>query len=131
MAAADRFVVGGRSLRFSNPDKVLYPSTGTTKRDVLEYVLRASEPLIAHGGGRPVTRKRWVEGVGTHAKPGTVFFEKNLPASAPSWIPRREIQHSDHVNTYPLVNDLATLAWMAQQASLELHVPQWRFGKGG
>lgn len=123
--------VGGHRLKLTNLDKVLYPETGTTKAEVLDYYTRVADVLIPHARNRPVTRKRWVEGVGSSAKPGTVFFEKNLPESAPSWISRRDIQHSDHVNTYPLVNDLATLAWMAQQAALELHVPQWRFGKGG
>jgi len=123
--------VGGHRLKLTNLEKVLYPETGTTKAEVLDYYTRVADVLIPHARNRPVTRKRWVEGVGTDAKPGTVFFEKNLPDSAPSWISRRDIQHSDHVNTYPLVNDLATLAWMAQQAALELHVPQWRFGKGG
>ena len=123
--------VGGHRLKLTNLDKVLYPETGTTKAEVLDYYTRIADVLIPHARNRPVTRKRWVEGVGTTAKPGSVFFEKNLPESAPSWIPRRDIQHSDHVTTYPLVNDLATLAWMAQQASLELHVPQWRFGARG
>ena len=123
--------VGGHRLKLTNLDKVLYPETGTTKAEVLDYYTRIADVLIPHARNRPTTRKRWVEGVGATAKPGTVFFEKNLPDSAPSWISRRDIQHSDHVNTYPLVNDLATLAWMAQQAALELHVPQWRFGKGG
>jgi len=123
--------VAGHRLKLTNLDKVLYPETGTTKAEVLDYYTRIADVLIPHSRNRPVTRKRWVEGVGTSAKPGSVFFEKNLPDTAPSWIPRRDIQHSDHVNTYPLVNDLATLAWMAQQAALELHVPQWRFGKGG
>jgi bifunctional non-homologous end joining protein LigD len=123
--------VGGHRLKLTNLDKVLYPETGTTKAEVLDYYTRVVDVLIPHARNRPVTRKRWVEGVGSAANPGTVFFEKNLPESAPSWISRRDIQHSDHVNSYPLVNDLATLAWMAQQAALELHVPQWRFGKGG
>lgn len=123
--------VAGHRLKLTNLDKVLYPATGTTKAEVIDYYSRIAEVLIPHARNRPVTRKRWVEGVGTAAKPGSVFFEKNLPTSAPSWIPRRDIQHSDHVNTYPLVNDLATLAWMAQQAALELHVPQWRFGARG
>jgi len=123
--------VAGHRLKLTNLGKVLYPETGTTKAEVIDYYSRIADVLIPHARNRPVTRKRWVEGVGTDAKPGTVFFEKNLPDSAPSWIPRRDIQHSDHVNVYPLVNDLATLVWMGQQASLELHVPQWRFGKGG
>jgi bifunctional non-homologous end joining protein LigD len=123
--------VAGHRVKLTNLEKVLYPETGTTKAEVIDYYSKIADVLIPHARNRPVTRKRWVEGVGTDAKPGTVFFEKNLPDSAPSWIPRRDIQHSDHVNVYPLVNDLATLVWMGQQASLELHVPQWRFGKGG
>jgi bifunctional non-homologous end joining protein LigD len=123
--------VGGHRLKLTNLEKVLYPETGTTKAEVIHYYSTIADVLLPHARNRPVTRKRWVEGVGTSAKPGSVFFEKNLPTSAPSWIASRDIQHSDHVNTYPLVNDLATLVWMAQQAALELHVPQWRFGRGG
>lgn len=130
MAAADRIVVGGRSLRFTNPDKVLYPTTGTTKRDVLEYVLRASDPLIAHAGGRPVTRKRWVEGVGTEQKPGAVFFQKTLERGAPDWIQTVELQHSTGPKQYPVLSEPAALAWMAQMGALELHVPQWRMLDG-
>lgn len=130
MAAADRIVVGGRSLRFSNPDKVLYPSTGTTKRDVLEYVLRASEPIIAHAGGRPVTRKRWTEGVGTEKKPGQVFFQKTLEKGAPDWVQTVELQHSTGPKQYPVLTEPAVLAWMAQMGALELHVPQWRMLDG-
>ncbi|MFC5501286.1 ATP-dependent DNA ligase [Lysinimonas soli] len=123
--------VGGHRLRLTNLDKVLYPETGTTKAEVIEYYSRVADALITHARDRPATRKRWVSGVGTAEKPGQVFFEKNLPSSAPDWILRRPIQHSDHVNEYPLVNDLATLVWIAQQAALEIHVPQWRFGRNG
>ncbi|HWH27104.1 MAG TPA: ATP-dependent DNA ligase [Pseudolysinimonas sp.] len=132
MAGTETFVeVGGRRLRLTNLDKVIYPETGTTKGEVLDYYSRVSDVLIPHARDRAATRKRWVSGTGTAADPGPVFFEKNVPASAPEWIARREIQHSDHVNVYPLVNDLATLVWIAQQAALEIHVPQWRFGPGG
>ncbi|CAN5440525.1 ATP-dependent DNA ligase [soil metagenome] len=123
--------VGGHRLRLTNLDKVLYPETGTTKAEVIDYYSRVADALITHARDRPATRKRWVSGVGTEAKPGQVFFEKNLPDSAPDWIMRRPIQHSDHVNEYPLVNNLATLVWVAQQAALEIHVPQWRFGRNG
>ena len=130
MAAAERITVGGRTLRFSNPDKVLYPSTGTTKRDVLEYVLRASDALMAHAAGRPVTRKRWVDGVGTARKPGTVFFQKTLEKGAPDWIETVEQRHSTGPKQYPLLTEAGTLAWMAQMGALELHVPQWRMIDG-
>ncbi len=130
-SAEQQVTVGGHRLRLTHLDKVMYPETGTTKAEVIDYYTRVAEFLIPHAKDRPATRKRWVSGVGTAAKPGQVFFEKNLPDSAPSWITRREIQHTDHVNSYPLVNDLATLVWIAQQNGLEIHVPQWRFGRNG
>jgi bifunctional non-homologous end joining protein LigD len=118
--------VGGHRLQLTNLDKVLYPETGTTKADVLGYYAAVAEWMLPHVEGRPATRKRWVNGV-----EGPVFFEKNLPDSAPDWVSRHEIEHKDHANVYPMVNDLATLTWLAQVAALEVHVPQWRFGPRG
>ncbi|MBH0116469.1 non-homologous end-joining DNA ligase [Salinibacterium sp. NG253] len=123
--------IDGHSLTLSNLDKVLYPETGTTKADVLEYYDAVADLIIAHAHDRPATRKRWVDGVGTAENPGNVFFQKNLENFAPDWIARRTMKHRDHSNVYPLVNDRATLAWFAQVAALEIHVPQWRFGKNG
>ena len=123
--------VDGHRIKLTNLDKVLYPRTGTTKRDVLEYFTTVSGPLITHLSGRAVTRKRWVDGVGTDDDPGTVFFRKDLESSAPDWVRSCPIRHRDHTNTYPLVEDLATLTWLGQVAALELHVPQWRFGQDG
>lgn len=133
MAAEDQTVsIDGHRLKLTNLDKVLYPETGTTKADVIDYYARVAEVLIPHARNRPATRKRWVHGVGTADEPGEMFFQKNLDErSTPQWVPRREVQHSDHVNSYPLVNDLATLTWFAQIASLEIHVPQWQFGRTG
>ncbi|MEP6480484.1 MAG: ATP-dependent DNA ligase [Rhodoglobus sp.] len=132
-AADDQTVtIDGHRLKLTNLSKVLYPETGTTKADVLDYYARVADVLIAHAANRPVTRKRWVHGVGTDAEPGEMFFQKNLDErSTPQWVRRRELQHSDHVNMYPLVNDLATLTWLGQIAALELHVPQWQFGRTG
>jgi bifunctional non-homologous end joining protein LigD len=123
--------VGGRHITLTNLDKVLYPSAGTTKRDVLAYYAGIAPVLIPHVANRPVTRKRWVDGVGTATQPGMAFFQKNLDASTPSWVERRSIEHRDHTNSYPLVNDEATLIWLGQTATLELHAPQWRFGRTG
>jgi bifunctional non-homologous end joining protein LigD len=123
--------VGGHRITLTRLDKVLYPETGTTKADVLGYYAAIADVLVAHAANRPATRKRWVHGVGTAAEPGPVFFQKNLEAAAPDWVQRRAIQHSDHVNVYPLVNDLATLTWLGQMSALELHVPQWQFGRDG
>ena len=123
--------VDGHRLKLTNLDKVLYPATGTTKRDVIDYYARIAPVLLPHTMNRPATRKRWVNGVGTAEKPGQMFFEKNLSDSTPGWVKRREIEHKDHNNEYPLVNDLATLTWLAQVAALEIHVPQWQFGRTG
>ncbi|WP_105034001.1 ATP-dependent DNA ligase [Cryobacterium aureum] len=123
--------VEGHRISLTHLDKVLYPETGTTKADVLAYYAAIADVLIGHAANRPATRKRWVHGVGTSETPGPMFFQKNLEPSTPSWVKRREIQHKDHVNTYPLVNDLATLTWLGQMSALEIHVPQWQFGRTG
>ncbi len=124
--------IEGHRLKLTNLDKVLYPESGTTKGDVIDYYARVAPALITHAANRPATRKRWVHGVGTTENPGEMFFQKNLDErSTPQWVRRRDIQHSDHVNTYPLVNDLATLTWLGQIGALEIHVPQWQFGRTG
>ena len=123
--------VDGHRLKLTHLDKVLYPETGTTKGEVISYYSAVAEAMLPHVRNRPATRKRWVNGVGSAAKPGMVFFQKNLDDSAPSWVPRRSLEHKDHTNEYPLVNDLATLTWLAQIAALEIHVPQWQFGRTG
>ncbi|MEY9851056.1 bifunctional non-homologous end joining protein LigD [Leifsonia sp. EB41] len=123
--------IDGHRLRLTNLDKVMYPKTGTTKADVIGYYSAIAEVMIPHTRDRIATRKRWVHGVGTPEHPGQVFFQKNLdPASTPGWVKQRTITHKTSANTYPLVNDRATLVWLAQIASLELHVPQWRVGRG-
>jgi bifunctional non-homologous end joining protein LigD len=133
MAASrsESVTVDGRTLKLTNLDKVFYPETGTTKRDVLSYYAAIAEVLLPHTTDRPATRKRWVNGVGTADDPGEVFFQKNADDSTPDWVARASIVHKTHTNQYPLVNDLATLTWLAQIATLEIHVPQWRFGRNG
>ncbi len=123
--------VDGHRLRLTNLDKVLYPETGTTKADVLTYYAAVADALLPHSRDRPATRKRWVHGVGVPGDPGQVFFQKNIETSAPTWVKRFSIEHKSGTNIYPLVNDLATLTWLAQSAALEIHVPQWRFGPRG
>lgn len=123
--------VGGRRLRVTNLDKVVYPETGTTKGEVIAYYSTIAPLLLPLLDGRPVTRKRWVEGVGTEDAPADAFFTKQLEPGAPEWIPRQAIQHSDGPKEYPLVEDVPTLVWLAQVAAIELHVPQWRFAPDG
>lgn len=106
----------------TNADKVLYPATGTTKAEVFEYYATIADVMVPHIAGRPVTRKRWPNGIG---KPD--FFEKQLASSAPEWLHRGSVAHKSGTTTYPIVDTREGLAWIAQQASLEVHVPQWRF----
>ncbi|MFF0493092.1 ATP-dependent DNA ligase [Nocardia sp. NPDC004068] len=116
---------GGVEVELSNLDKVLYPATGTTKGQVIEYFTTIAPALLPHIAGRAVTRKRWPNGVDEPS-----FFEKNLAAHAPKWIQRHKLEHSDRRVVYPVIDSVAGLAWLGQQASLEIHVPQWRFVEG-
>jgi len=109
-------------VKLTNPDKVLYPATGTTKAEIFEYYVAIADVMVPHIAGRPVTRKRWPNGVGE-----SEFFEKQLASSAPEWLERGTVVHKSGSTTYPIVDTREGLAWLAQQASLEVHVPQWRF----
>ncbi len=109
-------------VKLTNPDKVLYPATGTTKGLVFDYYVGVAEAMLPHIAGRAVTRKRWPNGV----EQGS-FFEKQLASSAPDWLDRATISHRSGTTTYPVIDTVEGLAWIAQQAALEVHVPQWRF----
>ena len=124
-------VVDGRQLKLTNLDKVLYPAAGTTKSEVISYYAQVADVLLPQLWQRPVTRKRWPDGVGGPDDAANVFFAKDLPKGTPDWVRRYRIQHEGHSNDYPVVDDVATLTWLAQLASLELHVPQWRFSTDG
>lgn len=127
-----QLVVDGRSIKITNPDKVMYPATGTTKGEVIAYYQAVAPWFVLHAAGRPATRKRWPNGVGTPEHPQRPFFHKNLELkSTPDWVATHTIKHSDGSNVYPLINDVATLVWLAQLAALEIHVPQWRVGADG
>ncbi len=133
MAAADGrpVTIDGHTLALTNLDKVLYPATGTTKGEVIAYYAEIGAVLVPHLRQRPLTRKRWPEGVGEDGDHPGVFFAKNLPKGTPEWVRRYPIEHSGGSNDYPVANDIATLVWLAQLAALELHVPQWRFTEAG
>ncbi|MCV7301059.1 ATP-dependent DNA ligase [Mycobacterium barrassiae] len=109
-------------VKLTNPDKVLYPATGTTKAEVFDYYINVAAAMLPHIAGRAVTRKRWPNGVDEPS-----FFEKQLASSAPDWLERGSIKHKSGTTTYPIINTAEGLAWIAQQAALEVHVPQWRF----
>jgi bifunctional non-homologous end joining protein LigD len=109
-------------VKLTNAEKVLYPATGTTKADVFDYYTRIADVMLPHIAGRPATRKRWPNGVERES-----FFEKQLASSAPDWLPRASVKHRSGTTTYPIIDSPDGLAWIAQQAALEVHVPQWRF----
>jgi bifunctional non-homologous end joining protein LigD len=111
-----------QQVQLTNADKVLYPATSTTKSDVFDYYTRIAEVMVPHIAGRPATRKRWPNGV---EEPS--FFEKQLASSAPDWLPRASVVHRSGTTTYPIIDSPTALAWIGQQAALEVHVPQWRF----
>ncbi|WP_197378535.1 ATP-dependent DNA ligase [Mycolicibacterium mengxianglii] len=123
----DRF----ERVRLTNADKVLYPARGpekraTTKQEVFDYYIGIAEVMLPHIAGRAVTRKRWPNGVEEEA-----FFEKQLASSAPEWLHRASVTHRSGTTTYPIIDTQEGLAWIAQQGSLEVHVPQWRFDSAG
>ena len=112
-------------VKLTNPDKVLYPATGTTKAEVFDYYVNIAEVMIPHIAGRAVTRKRWPNGVDEPS-----FFEKQLASSAPDWLDRESVTHRSGTTTYPIIDTVEGMAWIGQQAALEVHVPQWRFVDG-
>ncbi len=129
-AQGQPITVDGRTLRLTNLDKVLFGESGTTKAEMIYYYSQIAPLLLPHLRDRPVTRKRWPEGAG-HGGREMVFFAKNVDSGTPDWVRRAGMEHSDRHVDYPLVDDVATLTWLAQLAAIELHVPQWRFDQDG
>jgi bifunctional non-homologous end joining protein LigD len=123
--------VDGRRLSLSNLDKVLYPSVGLVKAEVVDYYSKVASALLPHVAGRPMTFTRWPDGVD-----GPSFFEKNAARHAPDWVRRvcLPAPGSGMGRTtieYVVVDDRPTLVWAANLAALELHVPQWRVDEAG
>ena len=124
--------IDGHEVRLTSQDKVMYPESGFTKRDVAAYYEAVAEVILPQLRDRVVTRIRFPDGVG-----GERFFEKNTPSYMPDWI--REVTVSASPGSrkdakqvrYPVIADRAALLWMANQAALELHTPQWRVGPRG
>jgi len=111
--------IAGRRLSLSNLDKDLYPSCGFTKAHVLEYYYEIAEFILPHLKDRALTLKRYPEGVDKD-----FFFEKRCPPHHPAWTKTAEIRRDDGERmTVCLVNNLETLLWVENLASLELHVP--------
>jgi bifunctional non-homologous end joining protein LigD len=108
----------GRTLRLSNREKVLYPQSGFTKGQLIDYYAAVAPVLLGHLEGRPLTLKRYPDGV-----QGEYFYEKRCPAHRPEWVQTAAIW-SDRQREpidYCLVEDLPTLIWLANLADIELH----------
>jgi bifunctional non-homologous end joining protein LigD len=110
--------VAGRKLSLTNLDKVLYPAAGFTKGQIVDYYVRIAPVLLPHLAGRPLTMKRYPEGVNTQ-----YFFEKNAPKYRPEWVQTTPVWSDGNNRTmhYIMANDLPTLVWIANLASIELH----------
>jgi bifunctional non-homologous end joining protein LigD len=110
--------VQGRRLTLSNLEKVLYPQAGFTKAQLIDYYVRIAPVLLPHLRGRPLTMKRYPNGVNAQ-----YFYEKNCPEHRPEWVQVVPVWSSGNKKwiNYCLAQDLPTLVWAANLADLELH----------
>lgn len=121
-----RVRVGEHELTLSNLGKILYPRTGFTKGEVIDYYSRIAPVLLPHLADRPLTVKRYPDGVD-----GPFFFEKNAARGTPSWVrtvtlPVPGSTRNRETIDYVVLDSLASLVRLANLAAIELHVPQWR-----
>jgi len=118
MSAPTMVDVQGRKLKLTNLEKILYPAAGFTKGQVVDFYVRIAPVLMPHLAGRPLTMKRYPEGIDQE-----YFFEKNAPMHRPDWVKTAPIWSESNHRTihFILANDLPTLVWIANLASIELH----------
>ncbi len=118
MAENAELIVAGKKLPVSNLNKVLYPKAGFTKGQVIDYYIRIAPVLLPHLKDRPLTMKRYPNGVD-----GMFFYEKNCPTHRPAWVKTAKVwSHGNQRDMhYCLAQDLPTLVWAANLADLELH----------
>jgi bifunctional non-homologous end joining protein LigD len=121
-----RTSVDGRELTISNLDKVLFPAVGFTKGEMIDYYARLAPVMLAHVRDRPLTMKRFPDGV-----EGQSFFEKHRPVHAPEWVRSVSVPSNENggVIEYCVLCDVPSLVWVANLATIELHVPLWRVGR--
>ena len=120
--------VDGQTMKLTNLGKVLYPQTGFTKAEVIDYYHQVAPLLLPHLSDRPLTRKRWPDGTDA-----AYFFEKNAPRGTPDWVrvvtlPTPGSSTGRDQADFVVADDVQTVVWLANLAALELHVPQWRIG---
>ncbi len=117
-ASATTVDIAGKRLQLSNLDKVYYPATGFTKAQVIDYYVRIAPAMLPHLVGRPVTLKRYPEGVG-----GDYFYQKECPEYRPEWLDTAPVysRSTERNVNFCLVNDLPSLVWVVNTAAIELH----------
>jgi bifunctional non-homologous end joining protein LigD len=108
--------IEGKQLKLSNLDKIFYPKTGFTKGQVIDYYTRVAPALLPHLRGRPLTLKRYPNGVESQ-----YFYEKQCPSHRPEWVRTAAIPMGRKTIDFCLCDDLPTLVWLANLADLELH----------
>src|SRR5881394_18658 len=118
MSEKAQLIVEGKKLAVSNLNKVLYPKAGFTKGEIIDYYIRIAPVLLPHLKDRPLTMKRYPNGVDQ-----PFFYEKNCPSHRPSWVKTAKVwsEGNQREMQYCLVQDLATLVWAANLADIELH----------
>ena len=119
MAKSEQVVeVDGRELKLTNLEKVLYPKAGFTKGEMVDYYARVAPAIVPHLKGRPLTLRRFPEGVDDL---DAAFFEKRCPKHRPKWVKTAKVQADTGEIDFCVCEDRATLVWMAQLAGIELH----------
>ena len=110
--------IEGQQIKLTNVDKVLYPAVGFTKAQVIDYFIRIAPVLLPHLRGRPLTMKRYPNGVDA-----PFFYEKNCPVHRPPWVKTAAVwsEGNNRFMDYCLAEDVSTLVWTANLAVLELH----------
>ena len=118
MPAKSQLKIGNKTIEVSNLEKVFYPKTGFTKGQTIDYYIRISTVLLPHLKDRPLTLKRYPDGV-----EGLFFYEKRCPPHRPDWIMTHAVPRSEGGNIdYCVMNSLSALVWAVNLADLELHV---------
>jgi bifunctional non-homologous end joining protein LigD len=121
--------VDGRRLSLSHLDKVMFPATGFTKGQLIDYYAKIAPVMLPHVIDRPMTFRRYPDGVDSKS-----FFEKHVPSHAPKWVgtvavPSTSSRGGGTEVEHPLIGDLPALVWAANLAVIEFHVPLWRVGR--
>ena len=114
-----RWAIGGHELELTNLDKVLFPDAGFTKRDLIRYYVSIAPVMLPYLRERPLNVHRWPEGIGGK----TGFWQKQIPSHAPEWVARWDYPEVGRTgsHTYVVADRVATMAWLANQACIDLH----------